>query len=297
MPHHQHDGAAKPAAAVRPPWAAVLLALRAARSVTQDGWAARLGVSRRTVQRWERGEWPPDAGAEAGILAYCEEKSLFRAFQRGPLADLNLTAGSLQTLLAEARMLAGRRNPAHTPPVTPDAARSSGLPARTSSFVGREQELTALRRALGGTRLLTLTGSGGCGKTRLALALAEELLWAYPHGLHFVELAPLTDPALVAPAVATALGLRPEGTQPVIDLLVEHLAPRHLLLILDNCEHLLGACAVLVETLLRACPHLEVLVTSRELLGIGGETLWRVPPMTVSVAGGQWSVIGEGLSA
>src|SRR5215213_11292006 len=100
MCHDHCDTAVR--ATGRPQWAIVLRAIREAGSVTQDGWAARLGVSRRTVQRWERGEWPPDAGAEDGILAYCHAKGLFRAFDRGPLARLELSAAALQGLLAEA---------------------------------------------------------------------------------------------------------------------------------------------------------------------------------------------------
>jgi transcriptional regulator with XRE-family HTH domain len=185
MRHDQHIGVARLAAAARPQWSTVLLAIREVRSVTQDGWAARLGVSRRTVQRWERGEWPPDIDSESGILAYCEEKGLFRTFDHSPLAQFRLTPESLQTLLGEARTLAGRRSASRkgtdqTLPGQAAAVQPLSLPAPLTSFVGREQELAAVRRTLGGTRLLTLTGAGGCGKTRLALALAEELLWAYP---------------------------------------------------------------------------------------------------------------------
>jgi len=290
MRHDQHPSPVKRAEAGRPLWSTVLLAIREARSVTQDGWAARLGVSRRTVQRWERGEWPPDAGAEAGILAYCAEKGLFRSFERGPLAQVNLTPESLQTLFAEARMLAGRRptsgdrpergQPEHASPA-PATMPPSSLPAPLTSFVGREHELAALRRVLAGTRLLTITGPGGVGKTRLALRLADELLWAYPHGIYLVDLAPLADPTLVPQTVAAALGLKPADQQPPIEALKAFIQTRRLLLVLDNCEHLPAACAELVEMLLRACPDLEVLTTSREPLGIGGETMWQVPPMTV----------------
>src|SRR5438034_915089 len=113
--------------------------------------------------------------------------------------------------------------------------RAGGRPRRG----GRERELAAVRRVQAGTRLLTLTGPGGGGKTRLALALAGELLWAYPHGVWFVDLAPLADPALVPQVVAAALGLRPTGQQPLAETLIEALKARHLLLMLDNCEHLL----------------------------------------------------------
>ncbi|MGH2600647.1 MAG: ATP-binding protein, partial [Dehalococcoidia bacterium] len=268
----------------------MLRALREARGVTQGGWAVQLSVGRRTVQRWEAGEQPPDPSAEAAIVAYCREQNLFRAFTGGPLAGLDLTPDLLHHLLAEARLsgdgqsagLAATQSSVLSPQhPNPSGLSPSGrsLPAPLTRFVGREQELAAVRRALAGARLLTLTGTGGCGKTRLALALAEELLWAYPHGVWFVELAALADPELLPVTVAAALGLWTADERPVTELLVEHLAPRHLLLVLDNCEHLLGACAVLVETLLRACPHLEILTTSREPLGIGGEALWPVPSL------------------
>jgi predicted ATPase/DNA-binding transcriptional regulator YiaG len=290
-----------------PRWNEVLRALREARGVTQDGWAAQIGVSRKTVQRWEAGERSPDPGAEAAILSYCRERNLFRPFTRGPLAGLELTPDALHDLLAEAR-LGGGAPPALTSEeaVTPTPPRSltaqspirgpesSNLPASLSSFIGRERELAAVRRALAGTRLLTLTGAGGCGKTRLALAVAEELLWAYPNGVWLVELAGLAEPALLPETVATALGVRIVDQRPLTEALVEFLRPRHLLLVLDNCEHLLPACAELVETLLRGCPHLEILATSRESLGVSGETRWRVPPMSVP---GSMFQVPDGTSA
>ena len=155
----------------------------------------------------------------------------------------------------------------------------SNLPSQLTSFVGREREIAAVRRVQAGTRLLTLTGAGGCGKTRLALELARELLWAYSHGIWIAELAALADPALVPETVATALGLHPTGARPTAEEVSEFLDGRHLLLVLDNCEHLLTACAHFAEALLRASPTLEVIATSREPLGIAGETIWRVPPM------------------
>jgi predicted ATPase/transcriptional regulator with XRE-family HTH domain len=271
----------------QPRWNEMLRALREARGITQDGWAAQIGVSRKTVQRWEAGERAPDPGAEAAILAYCRERNLFRAFTRGPLAGLELTPDILHDLLAEARFRAGgqqiaasgeRTAPPQSPVLSPQP---SNLPAALTSFVGREWELADVRRTLAGTRLLTLTGAGGCGKTRLALALAEELLWAYPHGVGFVELAALEDPALLPETVAAALGVQTVEHRPLVDALAEFLRSRHLLLILDNCEHLVPACAALAETLLRACPHLEIVATSRETLGVAGETVWRVPPLSL----------------
>ncbi|MGD9892819.1 MAG: tetratricopeptide repeat protein [Dehalococcoidia bacterium] len=278
----------------RPRWSMVLRALREARGVTLDGWGARLGVSRTTVQRWERGERAPDPGAEASILAFCREAGLFRTYDRGPLAGLDLNAELLQDLFAEARW-GGSAGPVAAPPSsdrspaprqesTPHHASlppPSNLPLQLTSFVGREREIAAVRRVQAGTRLLTLTGAGGCGKTRLALRIADELLWAYPHGVWFVELASLVNPTLVPQVVASALAIQPTGPRPVTEALIESLRPRHLLLLLDNCEHLLPACAELVASLLRACPHLAVVATSRSSLGIAGETVYRVPPLLV----------------
>ncbi|MBI2761498.1 MAG: helix-turn-helix domain-containing protein [Chloroflexi bacterium] len=279
--------------AARPRWNVVPRAVREARGITLEGWGARLGVSRTTVHRWERGERAPDPGAEAAILAYCREVALFRSYDRGPLAGLTLTAELLQDLIAEARWHVTGTPAAPILPGGPPATSPSGgtpspaapppanLPARLTSFVGREQETADVRRVQAGTRLLTLTGAGGCGKTRLALALADGFLWAYPHGVWWVDLAPLSDPVLLPQVVASALAIRPTGQQSLTEALIDALRERHLLLVLDNCEHLLPACAELVETLLRACPHLEVVATSRESLGIGGETVWRVPPLGV----------------
>jgi predicted ATPase len=131
------------------------------------------------------------------------------------------------------------------------------------------------------TRLLALTGSGGCGKTRLALQVAADLLEEYPDGIWLTELAPLADPALLPQAVATALGIREEPGRPVAQTLTDYLRARSLLLVLDNCEHLLSVSAQLAEALLRGCPHLQVLASSREGLGIGGEQTYRVPSLSL----------------
>src|SRR5262249_8177256 len=131
------------------------------------------------------------------------------------------------------------------------------------------------------TRLLTLTGAGGCGKTRLALQVAADLLEDYPDGVWLVELAALTDPALVPRTVAAALGVREEPGRPIMAMLGETLRTKRLLLVLDNCEHLLAACAPLAETWLPGCPELRILATSREGLGIAGETTYRVPSLSL----------------
>jgi len=170
-------------------------------------------------------------------------------------------------------------------PVPP--RRSSGnLPAEITSFHGRRHERTEIKRLLSGTRLLTLTGFGGVGKTRLALRTADDLQRAFRDGAWLVELATLTDPALLADTTAKSLGLRTRGQDSATDALVDHLRSRDLLLVLDNCEHLLEACALLTGTLLRACPGLRVLATSREPLGCRGESVLPLAPLALPAEGG-----------
>ena len=156
-----------------------------------------------------------------------------------------------------------------------------GLPLDASSFVGRGRELGELRALLAHTRLLTLSGTGGAGKTRLALELARAVEPSYGGGAAFVALAAVDDPRLVPDAVAAALDVRALPDQNIVDALVGFLAPRTLLLVLDNCEHLLGACAALADALLRAAPSLTVIATSREPLRIGGEVVFRVPSLGI----------------
>lgn len=158
-----------------------------------------------------------------------------------------------------------------------------GLPLGLSSFVGREQELAEVGRLLlaGDTRLLTLTGPGGCGKTRLAVVAAGRLTGAFGDGARMVELAFLADPAHVPRAVARVLGVREEAGRTLAGKISDHLGGRDLLLVLDNCEHLIGASASLAESLLRSCPNLRVLATSREVLGITGEVARDVPPLAL----------------
>jgi predicted ATPase/DNA-binding SARP family transcriptional activator/DNA-binding CsgD family transcriptional regulator len=155
------------------------------------------------------------------------------------------------------------------------------LPAQRTSFVGREREMLEVKRELAMTRLLTLTGAGGTGKTRLALEVGRDLVGAYPDGAWLVELAELSDGALVPQAVAGAVGVPERPGQPVTDTLAEYLRDKSVLLVLDNCEHLADSVAHLLDTLLDSCPRLKVLTTSREALGLAGEVLWRVPSLSV----------------
>jgi predicted ATPase/DNA-binding CsgD family transcriptional regulator len=164
------------------------------------------------------------------------------------------------------------------------------LPAELTSFVGRRGEMRELKRLLGTTRLLTLTGSGGAGKTRLALRAAADMSRGFPDGAWLVLLAPVQDPMLVPQAVFGALGVHDLSAGATLSSLTEYLASKRLLLVLDNCEHLLDGCATLAAALIRSCPGLNVLATSRQALGVAGEVRMDVPPMSLPGDGDEMSV-------
>src|SRR4051794_11341657 len=155
------------------------------------------------------------------------------------------------------------------------------LPAEASSFVGRRRELSELESLLRHTRMLTLSGTGGVGKTRLSLQLARSVAPSYESGAALVELAPVADPRLVPDAIATALDVRPLPAQELVAAVVDFLAARELLLVLDNCEHVVAACATPSDSLLRAAPQLTILATSREPLRVAGEVVFRVPSLDI----------------
>ena len=160
-------------------------------------------------------------------------------------------------------------------------ARQNNLPAPLTNFIGREREIAELLRLALSTRLLTLTGAGGCGKTRLALELAAKVLDRFPDGVWVVDFSALSEPGLVTQTVASALDVREGPTRPIDQVLSDYVRNRQMLLILDNCEHLITPCAQLAEALLRSAARLCILATSREGLGITGETAWRVPSLSL----------------
>ena len=240
-------------------FAALLRQYRANAGFSQEELAELAGLSRRGISGLERGErrWPHQATV------------------RRLAAALNLDAVERAALLASAQSVA------------PDAAARIALPplpVAPSSFVGRERELAHVRRLLGCTRLLTLTGAGGSGKTRLALEAARASVEDYPDGAALVLLAQLADPELVAATIAQVLGVRDIAGQPLIETLKTQLRPRRLLLLLDNFEHLLSA-APLVGDLLAGCPRLVVLATSREALRLREEQEFPVPPLELPPVG------------
>jgi predicted ATPase/class 3 adenylate cyclase len=155
----------------------------------------------------------------------------------------------------------------------------TNLPAQLTTFIGREHELAELEVLLGSNRLLTLTGPGGTGKTRLALQLASQVLGDFVAGAWLVELAPVSDSELVVQTVAATLGVRQQPGRTILDALSDYVRAKALLLILDNCEHLIESCARLADALLSIAPGLRILATSREAMGIGGETAFRVPSL------------------
>jgi len=202
-------------------------------------------------------------------------------------ARLGIARNTLRTWMEKHRVAPATGDPA---PVAgadaPHAAdrssrRSDNLPRSLTSFVGREGEMATVQDLLARTRLLTLTGAGGSGKTRLAVETAAGVAADYPDGVWLVELGALTDPALVPHTVAAAVGVHEEAGIPLLDTLTAALRQSRLLLLLDNCEHLLVACAHLTAVLLQTCAHLRVLATSREPLDVPGEVAWRVPPLSL----------------
>jgi non-specific serine/threonine protein kinase len=194
------------------------------------------------------------------------------------------TEPSTTTRRLRDEIAAGRLPSTHlssTPPEEPSDATKHNLPAARSSFVGREREMLEVKRRLAMTRLLTITGAGGSGKTRLALEATRDLVGLYPDGVWLVELAPVSEGALVVQVVANALGVREVPGRSLTDTLVDALKTKQMLLLLDNCEHLLDACAHLVDTLLASCMHFRILATSREYLGVAGESVWVVSSLSV----------------
>ncbi|HTD76920.1 MAG TPA: helix-turn-helix domain-containing protein, partial [Chloroflexota bacterium] len=232
---------------------------RIAARLTQEQLAERAGLSARGVQDLERGlrrsPYPDTTRrlAEALGLADHERAQL--------LGAVDAAGSSVGSALSSPSMAA--------PPI------------HLTSFIGRQSELAEIQRLLASARLLTLTGAGGVGKTRLAFEAARRLAADYADGIWLIELATLSDAGLVPRKVASVLGVREASGVTLLARLTQTLQSKQSLLVLDNCEHVLQACAELVDSLLRACPSLHILTTSREPLGIGGETVWRVPSLSV----------------
>src|SRR5260370_11038948 len=237
---------------------ALLRRYRVAAGLTQEALAEQAGLSVRGLSDLERG---------ARRLAYRD------TVQRLAHA-LDLDQDERAALLAASRRVGVPRGEEHT-------KAEVILPVPLTRFVGRGQELAEVRHVLETTRLLTLTGAGGIGKTRLALELAQEVIPTYTDGVALAEFAALADPFLVPQVVASALRVQEQPGRPLLQTLVDALRSRQLLLVLDNCEHLVQTCAELAETLLRACQQARILATSRQPLRIGAAHACRPPPPAV----------------
>ena len=219
-------------------------------------------------------------GRELDVEPADASRLLYRDILEGRLGAAAPTASPPVATADEAAAPASppsgdRHDRRRTPP------RAHNLPVQLSSFVGREREVRQIERLLDSARALTLTGPGGTGKTRLAIEAASSEIGANRDGVWLVELAAVSDPALVIQAVADVFGIREWQAEPYIELVVEHLRAREVLLVLDNCEHLVDACATVAQTLLRGCPGVRILATSRQALGIPGEVVFRVPSLPV----------------
>jgi predicted ATPase/DNA-binding XRE family transcriptional regulator len=235
---------------------------RRERGLTQEQLAEKAGVSARNIQNLECG---------------------LNAPRRDTLERLVVSLGLQgkdRTLFKEAALPRPRRREQRGRRPGQAGVRTN-LPRHLTSFIGRVQETAAIRSELSRTRLLTLTGPGGIGKTRLALQVAEEKLHAFHDGVWFVDLTSVSDPGLVPLTVSVQINLRVESETNAEATLLGALANRQLLLVIDNCEHLIIACRQLAEALLRTCPNVYVLATSREPLNVEGEIVWRVPSLSV----------------
>jgi predicted ATPase/DNA-binding XRE family transcriptional regulator len=235
----------------------LLRRFRAEAGLSQEALAERARVSRRGIADLERGARRFPFGETVRRLADA----------------LDLASQDRTKLLVAAQKES---------PETHAAAQR--LPLELASLVGREAELVELQAEMSTTRILTLTGPGGIGKTRLAQQLGRQVELEYADGAAFVDLAPVRDPTLLAQGLAHAVGVREQASKPLVDTLQRHLSSRHLLLIVDNCEHLLESVARLIDTLARNCSRVHILATSREPLRVRGERVWTVPPLTIDNA-------------
>jgi predicted ATPase/class 3 adenylate cyclase len=280
---------------------ALKAALDAQRGLQQEAWhpapiKARMGLHTGSAQA---GAIEERAGGYVGYLTLTRVQRVMSTAHGGQVLLSNPTAelvrGELPTDVSlrdtGEHRLKGLLNPEHLwqlvapdlrqdfPPLQSLNAIPNNLPVQLTSFIGREKDIAEVKRLLSAARLVTLTGSGGAGKTRLSLQVAAEVIDTFDNGVWFVELAPLTDPALIPQTVASMLGLREEQGRPLMTVLTDYLRAKTALIIFDNCEHLIEGCAQFADTVLRAAPQVKILASSREAFNIGGVATYRVPSL------------------
>lgn len=232
---------------------------RRSRDLTRQGFANQIGCAEITLRRVENGTLKPSK--ELALLL---------------LENLGIPENDRPQWIQFARGLADY--PSQLPDSIP-AKQLTNLPSLLTTFIGREREQNEIIQYLGKHRLVTLTGSGGVGKTRLSIQVGKQVLGDYANGVWLLELASLNDPTLLPQTVVAMFGLVTQSSDPLDEVLINYLRNKTVLLILDNCEHLLDACAQLTDMLLKNCPTLKILATSREALGIMGEVSYRVPSL------------------
>jgi len=235
---------------------------RRALDLTQQTFADRVGCARITLSR-----------IEADTLKPSKELAIIL------LEKVGIPPSEREPWVRFARGLSGL--PSKASQQSTSIRTKTNLPASLTSFIGRENEIAEVKQALNEHRLVTLTGSGGTGKTRLSLQVAADLLEKFDHGVWFVELAPLTDPELIPQTILSTIGISEQLGKTPIEILKEYLYEKSILIVLDNCEHLIEASAKLANTLLHAAPNLKVMASSREALGVKGEASYPVPSLTL----------------
>ncbi len=241
--------------------------LRRREEFTQRELALQVGYSDSQISRIEQNQRVPDGVTLSALFV--------------PALHLEQDVEWVARLLELARQARHGELPGSK--TAGNSSHPNNLPVQLTSFIGREHDISEVKNRLIDYRLVTLTGPGGCGKTRLSLQIASDLLRAYEHGVWLVELAPLSDPASITQAVAAVIGVREYPGVELSQTVFEYLSSRQVLLVFDNCEHLITDLANFVDILLRKCPKLTVLTTSREGLGIVGEAIWTVTSLSLPI--------------
>ena len=274
-------------------------ALDAQRCLLEEAWSpapikVRMGIHTGTVQVNEDNQYSGyttlaltqrimSAGHGGQVLLSASTRELVRDILPEDTELVDIGEKRLKDLLRPEHLyqLNHPDLPSRFPPLKTLDSFSNNLPTQLTSFIGREKEIGEVKLQLEEHRLVTLTGSGGTGKTRLSLQVAVELLEEFDHGIWFIELAPLADPDLIPQTILTTIGINEQGGRPTLELLQEFLQEKKTLIVLDNCEHLIEASARIVNTLLGAAPHLKILASSREALGVKGEVSYPVPSLSL----------------
>lgn len=278
---------------------AVKAALQAQAELTSEAWGeaiikVRMGIHTGEAELKEDGQYNGymtlsrtqrlmSAGHGGQVLISLASEELIRDDPPANLELRDLGERRLKDLIRPKRIfqLVAPDLPSEFPPLKTLDAFPNNLPLQLTSFIGRETQIAQVKKELDEHRLVTLTGSGGTGKTRLSLQVAADLLDAFPNGVWFVELAPLSDPDLIPQTILSAIGISEQKDRAALEVLQDYLQTRTTLLVLDNCEHLITRAAEVANAILTAAPKVKILASSREALGVQGELSWHVPSLSL----------------